>query len=120
MPGKGKAVQRDYTDRERQQMGVAAIQLLGATTYDVYLNETAYWQNIPERVWKYTIGGYQVIKKWLSYRAEKVLKRPMKPAEVQEVVNMARRISAIVLMETDLDANYQAVKANLYDWSSLR
>ncbi len=44
----------------------------------------------------------------------------MKPAEVQEVVNMARRISAIVLMETDLDANYQAVKANLYDWSSLR
>lgn len=120
MPGKGKAVQRDYTDRERQQMGAAAIQLLGATTYDVYLNETAYWQNIPERVWKYTIGGYQVIKKWLSYRAEKVINRPMKPAEVQEVVNIARRISAIVLMETDLDANYQAVKANLYDWSSLR
>jgi predicted helicase len=120
MPGKGKAVQRDYTDRERQQMGAAAIQLLGATTYDVYLNETAYWQNIPERVWKYTIGGYQVIKKWLSYRAEKVLKRPMKHAEVQEVVNMARRISAIMMMETDLDANYQAVKANLYDWSSLR
>jgi hypothetical protein len=35
---------------------------------DVYLNDVAYWKGIPARVWDYTIGGYQVIKKWLSYR----------------------------------------------------
>jgi hypothetical protein len=34
-------------------------------THDVYLNESACWQNIPAPVWDYTIGGYQVIKKWL-------------------------------------------------------
>ena len=32
------------------------------------INEVAYWRNVPTRVWGYYIGGYQVIKKWLSYR----------------------------------------------------
>lgn len=45
-----------------------ALEQLGETTYDIYLNEVAYWRNIPARVWGYYIGGYQVIKKWLSYR----------------------------------------------------
>ena len=116
MPGKGQAIRRDYTDAERQQMGEAAISLLGAHTYDIYLNDHAYWGNIPERVWQYTIGGYQVIKKWLSYRAEKVLGRAMKPDEVRDVTHIARRISAILLMEPELDANYAAVKVNPYPW----
>jgi hypothetical protein len=28
----------------------------------------SYWRNVLARVWGYYIGGYQVIKKWLSYR----------------------------------------------------
>jgi len=32
------------------------------------INEVANWRNIPAKVWSYYIGGYQVIKKWLSYR----------------------------------------------------
>ena len=49
--------------------------MLGEPLCDVYLNEVAYWSNIPLRVWEYTIGGYQVIKKWLSYREKKLLGR---------------------------------------------
>jgi len=30
--------------------------------------------------------------------------------------DMARRLAAIVLLEPELDANYQAVKANTYPW----
>jgi hypothetical protein len=37
--------------------------LLGATTCDVFLNDRAYWRNVPINVWEYTIGGYQVMKK---------------------------------------------------------
>ncbi len=48
---------------------------LGEKTCDVYLNGRAYWRNIPEHVWRYYIGGYQVIKKWLSYREHGVLGR---------------------------------------------
>jgi hypothetical protein len=90
--------------------------LLGDTTFDIYLNNTAYWSNIPAKVWQYTIGGYQVMKKWLSYRELELLGRPLTPDEVQEVTNMARRIAAIILLQPALDANYQEVKEQTYAW----
>jgi hypothetical protein len=76
----------------------------------------AYWKNIPLRVWEYTIGGYQVIKKWLSYREEKLLGRPMTKDEVRWVQEMGRRIAAILLLEPTLDENYRAVKGHTYEW----
>jgi len=90
--------------------------LLGTRTCDVYLNDVAYWSNIPIRVWEYTIGGYQVIKKWLSYREEKLLGRSLSKEEVRYVQEMARRIAAIIMLEPALDANYQSVKAHTFDW----
>src|SRR5208282_2129994 len=95
MPGKGKAIERDFTGKEQASLG-EAINLLGERTYDVYLNDVAYWSSIPLRVWEYTIGGYQVIKKWLSYREEKLLGRPLTKDEVRYVQEMARRIAAIL------------------------
>ena len=70
---------------------------LGESTFDIYLNDRAYWRNIPAAVWNYKLGGYQVLKKWLSYREEKVLGRRMLPEEVQHFMNTARRIAAILL-----------------------
>ena len=67
---------------------------LGERTCDVYLNDVAYWRNIPARVWDYTIGGYQVIKKWLSYREHKLLGRSLTTDEAREVMNIARRIAS--------------------------
>ncbi len=83
------------------------IEQLGAT-HNIYLNDIAYWKNIPERVWNYPVGGYQVIKKWLSYREQELLGRPLNQGEVLEVTQMARRITAILLLEPELDANYQS------------
>jgi hypothetical protein len=79
--------------------------------YDVYLNESACWKDIPAKVWDYTIGGYQVIKKWLSYREYELLGRPLTPDEAREVTHMARRIAALILLQPELDRNYQTVKA---------
>jgi hypothetical protein len=87
MPGKGKLVERDYTEAEREALAGAGLppperaasgaHTLGDRALDVYLNDVAYWSNIPPRVWEYTIGGYQVIKKWLSYREHKLLGRAL-------------------------------------------
>ena len=85
--------------------------MLGSATHDVFLNESACWQNVPEKVWDYTIGGYQVIKKWLSYREFELLGRALTPDEAREVTHMARRIAALILLQPELDKNYQAVKA---------
>ena len=49
--------------------------------YDVSLNDVAYWRCVPARVWTYTIGGYQVMKKWLSYRERPLLGRDLKVEE---------------------------------------
>jgi Type ISP C-terminal specificity domain len=79
-------------------------------------DEEGKWKNIPTGVWEYTIGGYQVIKKWLSYRERDLLGRDMKPEEVEEVSAMTRRIAAIVLLGPAFDANYEAVRKSTNKW----
>ena len=76
----------------------------------MYLNGGAYWANIPAKVWEYTIGGYQVMKKWLSYRERALLGRSLTVDEVREVTHMARRIAAILLIAPALNSVYEASK----------
>ena len=128
MPGRGKAVPRPYEPAERaaiekgaKALGIPAaeaVKRLGDTTLDVYLNEKAYWKNVPSGVWNCYIGGYQVIKKWLSYREGDLLGRGLTPEEARYVTGMARRVAAILLLGPKLDANYEAVKASCYPWPS--
>ena len=87
----------------------AALACLGEKTGDVYLNDIAYWRNVPARVWSYSLGGYQVMKKWLSYREKDILGRSLTLDEITGVMNMARRIAALLLLQPALDANYRAV-----------
>lgn len=117
MPAKGTLTEREYTAEERESMGALA-GLLGASTFDVYLNGKAYWRNIPAAVWEYTLGGYQVIKKWLSYRERELLGRGISKDEARHVTEMARRIAALVAMGPALDANYEAVKRNPHPWKA--
>ncbi len=95
MPGRGSALQRAYTPDERAALD-GALPLLGASTFDVYLNDRAYWRNVPAAVWNYQLGGYQVLKKWLSYREQGVLGRALSAAEVQHFTDTARRIAALL------------------------
>ena len=97
MPGQGRAVERVYTAAERDALGDAT-SVLGDATVDVYLNESARWSNVPTAVWNYKLGGYQVLKKWLSYRESKVLGRSLLPEEVQHFTDTARRLTAILLL----------------------
>ena len=95
MPGRGRAEERPYTAEERAALG-DAITTLGESTVDVYLNDRAYWRNVPINVWNYKLGGYQVLKKWLSYREQRVLGRPLLPEEVQHFTDVGRRIGGIL------------------------
>ena len=83
MPGSGKVVRR-------------------GDVVDVYLNEVTYWADVPSAVWEYRLGGYQVLKKWLSYRERKVLGRRLRVSEVAWFSEVARRIGGILgVMEAD-------------------
>ena len=121
MPGQGQSTRRDYTTDERTALmqGATAHGLdetsllarLGEQTCDIYLNAHAYWRNIPTNVWGYSIGGYQVLKKWLSYRERPLLGRALTLEEVREVTSIVRRIAALLLLGPQLDANYRVVGA---------
>jgi hypothetical protein len=126
MPSTGKVNEREYSAEElttiaehAATLGMSrdeAVALLGETCFDVYLNDVAYWRCVPSTVWRYTIGGYQVIKKWLSYRERALLGRDLKVDEARYVTEMVRRIAALVLMGPELDANYERVKADTWEW----
>ncbi len=119
MPRRGKAPERDWTPNERQRLATLAaaqnltldeaLTLLGPRCVDVYLNDAAFWAAVPIKVWEYTLGGYQVLKKWLSYREEPLLGRPLHEDEARYFSQVVRRIAAILLIGPALDASYAAI-----------
>ncbi|MDR5729719.1 MAG: type ISP restriction/modification enzyme [Terriglobia bacterium] len=126
MPGVGLTKPRGFTDVEKQAMAEGAAELgleledvlsiWGESAVDVYLNGESFWDAVPAAVWEYTIGGYLVLKKWLSYRDLSILGRALTKDETREFTQMVRRIAALLLLDPALDANYLAVKSDLYAW----
>jgi len=93
MSGKGKVIPNE-TDPD------------GAV--DIYINDSVYWRNVPRDVWAMTIGGYPVVKKWLSYREHRVLGRALTIDEMTYITQVVRRLKALLLLGPELDANYKA------------
>jgi hypothetical protein len=117
MPGPGRTDDREYNENE--QLSAAAHERLGAKTRDVYLNDTVFWRNVPEEVWGFTIGGFQVLKKWLSYRVNLIVERPLTLSEVNYFRDTARRLAALRLMGPTLDENYQRCAEGSYPWRTV-
>jgi predicted helicase len=115
MPGKGKTTERPYTPPEAKALA-ESVAILGEKTVDVYLNDRVCWRNIPAKVWDYTISGYPVIKKWLSYREKELLGRSLTVDEARYVTEMVRRIAALMLLGTQLDKNYAATMNNSHPY----
>ena len=122
MPGKGRVVVGGVADTgglsgtPSPQPSPSGGEGASRRVVDVYLNNVAYWKNIPQPVWEFTLGGYQVMKKWLSYRERALLGRDLTIDEAKYFTEMARRIAAILALAPQLDENYRAVKANTYGW----
>jgi hypothetical protein len=85
----------------------------GEATGDLFLNDTAYLANVPERVWRYELGGYPVIKKWLGYRDAK--RRPGRGLTLDELDHLrgiVHRIAALLRLHPRLDAAYEQAIAD--------
>jgi hypothetical protein len=111
MPGRGRVLERPPTAAGRRPAGgdearPPSAAPAGQSTLDVFLNDRVRWQNIPRAAWDFTIGGYQVLKKWLSYREHSLLGRPLTLGEAEYVTAAARRLTALAGMAGRLDANF--------------
>ena len=119
MPGRGRLDRRVFSGAEREALGDGADSLGGAL--NVYLNDETFWACVPERVWEFKIGGFQVLKKWLSYREHgdghpSLLGRGLTVAEAREFTSLAQRLTAVVLMAPALDDNYRDAVAHTWPW----
>jgi hypothetical protein len=127
MPGRGRIESETIEYQAGAEKGLASAlghqptleqvkAALGERSHRIYLSDAAYWDGIPEKVWELYIGGYQVMKKWLSYREKSILGRGLKLEEAEYVTEMARRLAALCLLQPALDENYRAVKSNSWPW----
>ena len=68
----------------------------------VYINPTQYFAPVPEAVWTYPVGGYQVCEKWLKDRRERRL-------ELDDIRTYCRIVSSLKLtmgIQQEIDALY--------------
>jgi type I restriction-modification system DNA methylase subunit len=120
MPGHGTVVERPFNQTERNCFVLLGLseelieEYFGKTTFDIYMNTEVFWKNIPSKIWNFHIGGYQVLKKWLSYRERLIIDRNLSKEEVREFGNIAKRLGQLILLQSDLNNNYQNIKANTY------
>ena len=65
----------------------------------IYLNDDLCIRGVPAEVWEYTIGGYQVIDKWLKYRVDYKCSQD----EFQHIVDMCNIVKKTIEIQNKLD-----------------
>ncbi len=58
----------------------------------IYINETQYFENVPQIAWEFYIGGYQPAQKWLKDRKERTL-------EFDDILHYQKIITALIETE---------------------
>jgi hypothetical protein len=111
--GKGRWKPRPFTADELPATEYA--ETWGERTGDLYLNDDAFFANVPESVWTYQLGGYPVLKKWLGYRqADRRNGQPLTDDERRWFRQIIQRIAALLALGPSLDALYQEAAANAF------
>ncbi|MGH7288501.1 MAG: type ISP restriction/modification enzyme [Myxococcota bacterium] len=99
---KGRWRERDYAEAERRPA------TWSARTGDLYLSDTTFFANVPERVWAFELGGYAVLRKWLGYRQAKDRDgKPLSTSEAQHFRSMIQRLAALLALQPQLDGAYE-------------
>ena len=69
----------------------------------IWINPTQYFANVPEAVWEFEIGAYQVCKKWLEIRDNTPLSYPEIKQYQQILVAVAETINIMEELEVESD-----------------
>jgi len=72
----------------------------------VYINATQYFAPVPEAVWAYRIGGYQVCEKWLKDRRS----RRLELDDIRAYCRIVTALSRTMELQDEIDALYPAVE----------
>ena len=102
----GKWSPRPYAGREEPRT------CWGDLTGDLAINTSVRFMNVPERVWRYELGGYPVLKKWLGYRhKDRRDGRPLSLDELKHFRSIVQRVAAVLVLHDQLDDLYSRASA---------
>jgi len=95
-------------------MGKGADNTVGKLRYDakadqLWINEQKYFDGIPEALWNYHIGGYQVLEKYLKDRKGMVLTDPPRYCRI------ATALAKTMEVQEELARGYREVEKNRVD-----
>jgi predicted helicase len=80
----------------------------------VYINATQYFAPVPEAVWSYQVGGYQVCEKWLKDR----IGRRLALDDIRTYCRIVTALGGTLVIQTEIDALYQAVENTVVEMSA--
>ena len=87
----------------------------------MYISEEVFFANVPELVWRYQLGGYPVLKKWLGYRqSNRRDGQPLTTGERRWFRSIVQRIAAVLVLGPDIDALYSSASANAFTAKELK
>ena len=82
---------------------------------DLYISDNIFFKNVPESVWRYELGGYPVLKKWLGYRdARRRNNEPLTLKEKDHLREIVQRIAALLVLYPRLNSLYEQAAANAW------
>jgi predicted helicase len=114
LSGLGWALVQAHLLRELPRSGLAAYHGTGDHTVEavryspreqaVWINKTQHFKPVPQAVWEFHIGGYQVLDKYLKSRKSRVLSLD----EIDHVGTVADSVDFTIDQMAAIDAAYQA------------
>lgn len=75
----------------------------------IWINEKQYFYPVREEIWKYYIGGYQVLDKWLKDRKG----RTLSSEDIKHYCKVATAISKTIKIQKEIDKLYPKVEKTL-------
>ncbi|HUT64295.1 MAG TPA: type ISP restriction/modification enzyme, partial [Anaerolineae bacterium] len=77
----------------------------------VYINKHQYFERVPQDVWEYQIGGYQVCDKWLKDRKG----RKLSLDDIKHYVRVVTSIQKTIEIQNIIDERYPGIEKDIIE-----
>ena len=82
----------------------------------VSINKDQYFEGIPEEVWQYQIGGYQVCDKWLKDRKGRMLSLD----DIKHYCKVVTAIKNTIEVQKEIDNLYPEIEKEIIEFKNLK
>lgn len=72
----------------------------------VYINASQFFAPVPDEIWQYRIGGYQVCEKWLKDRQN----RHLELADIRTYCRIVSALKQTITLQSEADALYGEIE----------